>query len=179
MLVKAGIGAVSVDRLATSLGVTRGSFYHHFADRADLLQVLLEDWSRRWTYEIDAQIADLGLDPSNTILAWMRTILNRQAADDDAPFRAWALHDPMARAVVKQVDEARLGFITRQFEALGFTGIDAENRSRLWLHYELAAPAMFAGPSAEREAALLLERHRFLTTPSTEPSMQSPTEESP
>ena len=39
-LVEAGIGAVSVEQLATRLGVTRGSFYHHFADREELRAML-------------------------------------------------------------------------------------------------------------------------------------------
>ena len=163
-LVEAGIGAVSVELLASRLGVTRGSFYHHFADREDLLRALLDHWAEHWSYSIRAQIASLGLDPSTTLLALLRAVRNNRAADYDAPIRAWALHDPLARAVVQQVDEARLGFIQSQFEALGFSALDAENRARLYLHYEMAAPAMFASPDAERDEELLVERHRFLTT---------------
>ena len=164
LLAVAGIGAVSVDRLATSLGITRGSFYHHFADREDLLQAMLEHWAQQWTFAIREQIAGLGLDPSTTLLALMKLIRSNRAADYDAPIRAWALHDPLAREAVKNVDTARLAFIQAQFEALGFTGLDAENRARLYLHYEMAAPAMFAGPTPEQDEELLMERHRFLTS---------------
>jgi len=164
LLAEEGIGAVSVEALATRLGITRGSFYHHFADREDLLRAVLAYWAERWTYDVRDQIAALGLDPGTTLLALMRAIRNNRAADYDAPFRAWALHDPLAHAVVQQVDQARLGLIRQQFEALGFNGLDAENRARLFLHYEMAAPAMFAGPSPERDEELLKERHRFLTT---------------
>jgi AcrR family transcriptional regulator len=163
LLTVAGIGAVTIDRLATSLHITRGSFYHHFADRADLLQAMLDHWAHRWTYVVRDQVTALGLDPSTTLLALMNMIRSNRAADYDAPFRAWALHDALAREAVEKVDEARLTFIQSQFEALGFTGLDAENRARLYLHYEMAAPAMFAGPSPERDEQLLVERHRFLT----------------
>jgi len=163
-LLEAGIGAVSVEPLAARLGITRGSFYHHFADREELLRAMLDHWAERWSRSIRQQVAALGLDPSTTLFALMKAIRSNRAADYDAPFRAWALHDPMARAVVQQVDEMRLGFIQSQFEALGFTELDAENRARLFLHYEMAAPAMFAGPDAERDEQLLVERHRFLTT---------------
>lgn len=163
LLTEAGIGAVSVDRLATNLGVTRGSFYYHFSNRDHLLQGVLEHWAQRWTYAIIDQVNALGLDPSTTLLALMKTIRSNRAADYDAPIRAWALHDPLARKAVKQVDKARLGLIQSQFKALGFTGLDAENRARLYLHYEMTAPAMFAGPSPERDKQLLIERHRFLT----------------
>jgi len=163
LLAEEGIGAVSVEGLASRLGITRGSFYHHFAGREDLLRAMLAHWAQRWTNDVRDQIASLGLDPSTTLLALMNAIRHNRAADYDAPFRAWALHDPLARSVVEQVDETRLALIHSQFEALGFDGLDAENRARLFLHYEMAAPAMFAGPSPEQDEELLKERHRFLT----------------
>jgi len=163
-LVEAGIGAVSVEQLATRLGVTRGSFYHHFADREHLLRAMLEYWARRWTYEVREQINALGLDASTTLFALMKAIRNNRAADYDAPFRAWAPHDPFARAVVEQVDQARLDQIQGLFAGLGFTGLDLENRARLFLYFEMGAPTMFAGPTPERDEELLEERHRFLTT---------------
>jgi len=164
LLIREGIAAVTIDRLANMLGITRGSFYHHFSDRKDLLQELLEFWAQRWTYEVRDQVANLGLDPGTTLLALMRTIRANKAADFDAPFRAWALHDPMAREVVSQVDETRLSFIQSLFEAMGFVGLDADNRARLFLHYEAAAPGMFYALTKEEDEKLLVERHRFLTT---------------
>jgi AcrR family transcriptional regulator len=164
VLAEEGIGAVTIETLASRLRITRGSFYHHFAGREDLLRAMLDHWARRWTYEVRDQIAALGLDPGTTLFALMRAIRGNRAADYDAPFRAWALHDPLARSVVEEVDKARFAVIHQLFEGLGFIGLDAENRARLFLHYEMAAPAMFAGPSPERDEELLKERHRFLTT---------------
>ncbi|MCG6984142.1 MAG: TetR/AcrR family transcriptional regulator [Thiocapsa sp.] len=163
-LVEAGIGAVSVEQLATRIGVTRGSFYHHFADREDLLRGMLDYWSQRWSYSIREQIAALGLDPGTTLLALMRAIRSQGASDYDAAFRAWALHDPLAQVVVEQVDEARLAFIRSRFEGLGFTGLELENRARLYLYYEVARPAMFVSLPPQQDEELLVERHRFLTT---------------
>lgn len=164
LLIEAGIGSVSIEQIATHLGVTRGSFYHHFADREELLKAMLDHWAQRWTYDIRDQIASLGLDPSTTLLALMKSIRHNRAADYDAPFRAWALHDPLASHVVEQVDQTRLALIRQQFDALGLSELDADNRARLFLHYEMVAPVMFSRPSPEREEALLQERHRFLTT---------------
>jgi len=162
-LTLAGIGSVRIEQLATSLGVTRGSFYHHFTAREDLLQAMLEYWAQRWTYEVRDQIAALDLEPATTLLALMKAIRKNRAAEFDAPFRAWALHDPMAQAVIEQVDRVRLDTIRSQFERLGFVGLDAECRARMFLYYEVAAPAIFPSLSSKQDERLLLERHRFLT----------------
>ena len=164
LLCEAGIGSVSIEQLAHQLNVTRGSFYHHLADREDLLRSVLEYWADRWTYAIRDQLAVLELEPEQTLLALMRMIRRYRAADYDAPIRAWALHEPLAREVVEQVDVVRLGVIQGLFEALGFDGIAAENRARLYLYYEMAGPSMFDRVSTERDEALMLERLRFLTS---------------
>lgn len=172
-LTASGIGEVTIDRLADGLGITRGSFYHHFSDRSELLQAVLAYWADHWTHTVRTQIENLRLDPATNLLALMRAIRSNGAADFDAPIRAWALHDPMAREVVQQVDEERLSFIRAQFEALGFAGVDAENRARLYLGFEMSAPAMFAGPKPELDEQLLIERHRFLTTATAAPDVDA------
>ena len=68
LLVAEGIEAVKILRLADRLGVSRGSFYWHFTDRADLLEALLALWTRQNTRAvIDA--ADGALDLTAGILS--------------------------------------------------------------------------------------------------------------
>lgn len=164
VLAYSGIGSVTVETLAQKLGITRGSFYHHFSDRQELLEAMLEYWANEWTFSVRDQVASLGLDPGNTLLALLRTIRNSHASELDAPVRAWALHDEMVQEVLTRVDEARLEMIRQQFVALGFEGLDAENRARLFLYYEMASPAVFNHLPTEDRERLLVERHRFLTT---------------
>lgn len=163
LLVAEGVSAVTVDRLSRQLKVTRGSFYHHFSDRDELLDALLSHWSDSLTFQIRDQVARLKLDPATTLLVLLRTIRSERAAVLDAPFRAWALHDERAAAVLRQVDDARLKFVRQQFKALGFSGIDLENRARLFLFYEMASPASFVDREGWEER--LIERHRLLTSP--------------
>ncbi len=165
MLAEEGIGAVKVDRLAAKLGITRGSFYHHFNDREELLREMLDYWAKQRTYSIRDEIAALDLDPTTALLALIKAIRSKKAASFDAPFRAWALHDPLALEVIRHVDEERLGFICHWFESLGFEDLEAENRARLFLYYEMSEPTMFADQSPEIEEQLVVKRHRFLTTP--------------
>ena len=46
VLRESGIDHVKVEPLAKRLGVTKGSFYWHFKDRADLLRALPEHWAK-------------------------------------------------------------------------------------------------------------------------------------
>ena len=166
-LVQDGVGGVAIERLADTLGVTRGSFYYHFKDRDDLLHELLAYWEHRWTVEVGEDIAALGLDPVQSLLALSRMIRHRKAAEYDTVFRAWALHDPVARKVVKRVDEYRLGVIRDLFKRAGFKGLEAENRARLFLYYEVAEPTLFAKQTQEVRDQLVEYRHRLLTTRGT------------
>lgn len=168
-LMKEGIAGVRVERLANALGITRGSFYHHFTDRDDLLSDLLDHWFEVSTTSIRDEVAALGLDPVNTLSALARLIRHRDGSTFDVAFRAWALHDEMARDYVTRADEARLAFIKGQFLAHGFDGLDAENRARLYLYYEMSEPAVFARQSEKTRDALISKRIELLTRREGEP----------
>jgi len=162
VLSESGIAAVSIVQLANMLGVTRGSFYHHFRDREDLLRAMLDYWEERWTVDIREQVNSQQLPPADMLRALVHSIHDNRAADHDAPFRAWALHDPLAHAVLENVDAFRLNYIRSLFEAAGFTGIDAENRARLLLYYEMSDAAFFAARDPNIENRLLDQRLNLL-----------------
>jgi len=164
-LFESGIGSVSIVQLANTLGITRGSFYHHFTDREDLLRAMLNHWEKKWTVNIREEIRSLELPPGEMLLALVQSIRNHKAADYDAPFRAWALHDPLARAILEEVDTFRLDYIRSLFEAAGFAGIDAENRARLLLYYEMSDPAFFAVRDPDTENRLIEKRLGLLLQP--------------
>ena len=162
VLAKEGIAAVKVDRLAKRLGCTRGSFYHHFKDRRDLLVSMLEHWIRAWTLDIVDDISGLDLDPKTTVRALIKMIRKRKAAEFDATIRAWALSDPLAADYVRQADEIRLGYAKSLFKAAGFKGLDLENRVRLFLYYEAFEPMMFVRQGSKKEDALIDRRLELL-----------------
>jgi len=162
-LMEEGISGVRIERIAKTLGVTRGSFYHHFADREDLLRELLDHWMEVSTTRIRDEVGALGLDPVNTLSALSRMIRHRDGSTFDVAIRAWALHDEMAREYAARADEARLEFIRSQFVAAGFEGLDAENRARIFMYYEMSEPAVFANQTRELEDALIEKRIELLT----------------
>ena len=56
MLGDAGLDGVRVEPLARRLGVTKGSFYWHFRDRQELLDVLLDLWFSIWDDQMSPDI---------------------------------------------------------------------------------------------------------------------------
>jgi AcrR family transcriptional regulator len=59
-LAAGGPDAVRIEPLAQALGVTRGGFYWHFADRRALLEEMLDTWERATTEEVIEQIESAG-----------------------------------------------------------------------------------------------------------------------
>ncbi|MFP3380571.1 helix-turn-helix domain-containing protein, partial [Bacillus sp. SIMBA_069] len=43
-LTEAGIESVRVEALAREMNISKGSFYHHFQDRQDLLDSMISYW---------------------------------------------------------------------------------------------------------------------------------------
>jgi len=164
LLHEEGIQVVTVDALAVQLSITRGSFYHHFRNREDLSKEMLEYWKRKWTVELRDDVASLGLDGLQSLIALGNLIKHRRAAGYDVAIRAWAAHDDTAKEVVMEADQIRLEFIRSQFKKLGFEGLDLENRSRLFLYYAMAEPAFLNPPDEKTASQLDRVRLEFLTT---------------
>lgn len=159
-----GINAVTIDALAEKLGITRGSFYHHFKDRHDLYKEMLDYWKLKWTVELRNDVEALGLDGRQSLIALGNLIHHRNAAGYDIAFRAWAVHDERARKFVTETDKIRLDFVRRQFEKVGFNDLDLENRSRLFLYYAMSEPGFLDPPEEETTRQLDQVRLNFLTS---------------
>jgi len=157
VLVDKSVEGVRVDVLARMLRVTRGSFYWHFVDRDDLLQRLLQAWRQRQTEQVIAANQRQGVRAQALIheLA-MLTVRGEKAQRGGAielAIRAWARRDPVARAVVDEVDKVRLDYIDQCFRELGFVG-DAARHRAFMLYAYMQSESIFRGlGSADEQAA--------------------------
>lgn len=112
-----GVGAVTIARLCEALGVTKGSFYHHFRNVEDFRHQLLTHWSserERQVLHAAAQVADPAqrLD----VLRSFAVALHHEA---EVAIRAWSRTDADAWAVREKVDAARERAIAGAYRDVG------------------------------------------------------------
>ncbi len=133
-----GPDGVRVERLARALGATKGSFYWHFRDRAELQDAILDVWDERTTPAILAQVAGPGpAEPRLRRLARLVTDAGEpgELLELERAVRAWAVFDPAVAARVARVDGARLAGLRALFRECGFGPGDAELRARIFVYY--------------------------------------------
>lgn len=131
VLAQQGVDAVKVERLATALGVTKGSFYWHFSDRAALLQALLARWEAISTQAVIARVDAEGGSAAQRLTSLIRSSFqSKRGPRLDQAMRAWAARDKQARSVLQTVDSKREAYVTRLLIEHGLSNAVAKARTR-------------------------------------------------
>jgi len=153
ILTSADIDSVGIEPLAKLLGVTKGSFYWHFKDRAALLQAMLRKWQQRATLEVIERVEHSHKPP----LERVRQLIDlpysspkaRQAALVERAIRSWGLRDEMAAAALTEVDEQRLKYLAALFKGAGCKDEEARARAYLVYAFNFAESLIYANENAE------------------------------
>lgn len=127
---ESGVEAVAVERIARALGVTKGSFYWHFANRGALLDAALTRWERQQTEEVIAR-AEMEQDPRNRIHRLFRNADGSKRAGQLYLAFAAGAKDPLVGAVIKRVNNRRIGFMMDCYSAMGLGAGEARQRAVL------------------------------------------------
>ena len=132
-----GIAAVRVEPLAKTLGVTKGSFYWHFADRRALLDAMLARWADGRVAAIREQAADSGA-PAATLRRLADLYIRRanlRGLAIELAIRTSARSDAATARAVAVVDRERLRHVAALFAGLGWNGTQARARAVLFYSY--------------------------------------------
>ena len=91
LLAEGGLASVTIANLCERLGVTKGSFYHHFAGGPDFQQRLLTYWSEDRVHHL-IEMVESTPDPLDriTLMKRMAVELHHEA---ESAIRAWARSD--------------------------------------------------------------------------------------
>ena len=116
ILAQAGLEGLTIDAMALGLGLTKGSFYHHFENVQDFEQRLLEYWADQYL-----STANLLPEDPQERLSLLDTIMEqtfRSITEPETAIRLWAQQDDRARVYVEQVDAFRRQLVFDIFQSL-------------------------------------------------------------
>ena len=150
-----GFTALKAEPLAKALGVSRGSFYWHFADVEAFHAAILKHWR-----EVAAEriIADLeaASDSENPVALLLRQAFGGGLALEKA-VRTWAAHEPAAQKAVQAIDRRRLNYVENLLRTSGLSPGIARARAQI-LYWSFVGFALSDQPlSRARQAAVLDE----------------------
>src|SRR6202051_383869 len=110
-LAERGFTALKAEPLAKAMGVSRGSFYWHFADIGAFHAAILKHWREVAAEQIIAGLeAASGHDDPISML--LRQAFGGRLSLENA-VRTWATVDPRARAAVQAIDRRRLSYVEK------------------------------------------------------------------
>nr|WP_326530218.1 TetR/AcrR family transcriptional regulator [Rhodoferax sp.] len=114
--IEGGFSAVRVLSLANTLGVSRGSFYWHFTDHADLVSALIDRWHQRALAMGQGEKLAEPCDPTSGILrildsAIAHSVEDREHDRFEQALRSQASKDSAVAALLESVDRARLQLV--------------------------------------------------------------------
>jgi AcrR family transcriptional regulator len=108
-LARDGFTALKAEPLAKAMGVSRGSFYWHFADIAAFHAAILARWHEVAAEQIIANVEAASKD-ENPLALLLRRVFGERLTLERA-VRTWASVDPAARAAVQAIDRRRLSYV--------------------------------------------------------------------
>jgi len=148
-LISGGVEAVKILPLAKALGLSRTSFYWHFADRDALLAGIVDRWQAQNTGNLLARCAA----PAETICVAVFNLFDCWIDADlfdaklDLAIRSWARTDAGLQALVLAADTARVSAISDMFQRFEFTETQARTRAHTMIFTQVGYYTMALGES--------------------------------
>jgi AcrR family transcriptional regulator len=150
-LAESGFTALKAEPLAKAMGVSRGSFYWHFADIGAFHAAILKHWREVAAEQI---IADVEAASDNALPLLLRRAFGGRLALENA-VRTWATVDPLARSAVQAIDRRRLSYVENLLRGSGLSPDLTRARAQIlywaFLGFALADKPL---PRARQQAVL-------------------------
>lgn len=130
-LAAGGPEAVRVEALAVRLGVSKGGFYWHFADRQALLEETLEAWERAVVEDVIAHVESQPGEPRAKLQRLFELASSAGGFGVELAIRDWSRRDRDVAERLHQVDNRRMDYLRSLFAQFCVDGDDVEVRSTI------------------------------------------------
>jgi AcrR family transcriptional regulator len=160
LLAEGGLASVTIANLCGRLGVTKGSFYHHFASGPDFQQRLLTYWSEDRVRHL-VEMVESTTEPLDriTLMKRMAVELHHEA---ESAIRAWARSDERAAETQRRVDAGREGALTDAFTDAGIPKKKAATLAQIGLGILIGTQQQTNTVDRKRLAAMFDEYQSWL-----------------
>ena len=134
LLIEGGISAVKLHTLTARLGVSSGSFYHHFSKFEAYLTALADYYGTEQAQQLfqDAR-SHSGDDPEMLLREATSLFGTRAGRQLNIAMRSWGSNDPRAAAAVRRYDAVLADNLLEIFQQLGFESTAAKSRTLVML----------------------------------------------
>jgi AcrR family transcriptional regulator len=149
-----GAAALKAEPLAKAMGVSRGSFYWHFADIDAFHAAILKAWREIAAEAIIADIEAASAD-DDPLAVLLRRVFSEKLALERA-VRNWAAFDVAAKAAVQAIDRRRLDYVERLVRARGTAPDRAQALAQI-LYWTFLGYALSDRPLPPRQRDAVIE----------------------
>lgn len=156
-----GLGAVRVESLARDLGTTKGSFYWHFADRAELVGAVMTRWEHRETQQL-IDVVDAAGPPAERLAALFAAVASRMSARDGEMTLYVSSQTEGVADIVTRVSQRRIDYIAAILRELDFDEVEARNRGTIALAAVLGLQQLTAASELVPDASLTEVAYRMV-----------------
>ena len=159
---------IAIEALIQELGVTKGSFYHHFSGIQDFKTNFLRFYEEAGTLNIiqATKRETLAQDKLRRLLA----IIVSHPLEDGVVMRAWAQQDAEVGAVQARVDQQRVAYVASLCAEISGEPAQGQLMAEIFYARLVGGPQMQPALSAERMTAVFNEILHLYNIPQLEVS---------
>ena len=119
VLIDKGPETLKIAKLCDLKGVTKGSFYHHFNNRAEFVESLMSHWYETTTIAFieQANTEDNALER----LQKLDRVIASNNVEAELHIRAWALKEPVISKHLAKIDTQRRDYLAHCYHELGLS----------------------------------------------------------
>lgn len=130
LIAERGVPALAVEPLARRMGVTKGSFYWHFAGRESLLEQALQRWEEHDSRNLNASLGEID-HPRDRLASFFRRVVREKLTHEVYSALCAAAGHPQVEPVLERVAERRMHHLATAFHELGMAPDAARYQARL------------------------------------------------
>lgn len=161
-LADGGLDGVRIETLAHTLGVTKGGFYGHFADRPALLEEMLDTWEREVTDTVIDQVESVA--DNKDARTKLRRLFEIVADVDEKPtigvavdlaIRDWARRDREVAQRLRRVDNRHMAYLRALFGEFCADELEVEARCLIIMSVRIGDHLVAANDATHSRAEVL------------------------